>query len=121
MAELKWITKTRGRGVPEADVLLGVSSDNRKNNEIIAYFTFYGDSYKKFTDTPYAVIAVKGNRVYFNSSQLSQGYKLSKNASNAHVMQIPISRSLHTALKQHTGSYILFKDKELGLYYIDLR
>ena len=121
MAELAWVTKTRRKGTESADMLLGVSSITKKKKTPMAYFTFYSSSFEKFTDTGYAVFAVKGNKIYFKSAEMNQGYKLSKASAKTNVMQVPISKNLHTALGQHTGSYVMFKDRELGLYYIELR
>lgn len=121
MAELAWVTKTRRKGTENADVLLGVSSVSRKRKTPMVYFTFYSNAFEKFTDTEYAVFAVKGNKIYFNSAEMNQGYKLSKASANTNVMQVPVNKNLHTALGQHTGSYVMFKDRELGLYYIELR
>lgn len=120
-ADLNWYVKQKAsrNNATECDLFLSVSSDKNKKAKAV-YVTFYNQSWQQITESGYLVFAVRGNKVYFKEADPSCGYKLSHASANTDVLNVRIGANLHDALMRHRGPYIMFKDKELGLYYIEL-
>ena len=123
MEELKWV-ENRGRlgAASGADVLVSVSKKHGSGVGKL-YLTFYNGSEKRVSDTGYITIAIRDNRIYMKSSTVSSGWTLSDSGSKgkSKLAQITIPEKDYFAISEMVGSYILFEDVKLHLYYVELQ
>ena len=123
MEELNWL-ENRGRLGPAsgADVLVTVSKKHG-NGVGKLYLTFYNGSEKRVSETGYVTVAIRDNRIYMKSSNVSSGWTLSDsgNKGKSKLAQITIPEKEYFAISEMVGSYILFKDAKLNLYYVELQ
>lgn len=120
--ELNWIEKNGRLGVAKgADVLVSVSKKHG-NGVGKLYLNFYRGVEKRVSDTGFIVVAIRDNRIYMKSSNMADGYTLAKSGTKGttKIAQITIPEEDYFMIKRKVGSYILFKDNQLGLYYIEL-
>lgn len=123
MENLNWLEKNgRLSPVSGADVLVSVSKKHG-NGVGKLYLTFYNKSEKRITDTGYIVVAIRDNRIYLKSSDVSSGYTLSNSGTKGKtkLAQITIPEEDYYRIKRSSGSYILFEDIQLNLFYIELK
>ena len=122
MEELNWIAKnSRLNAAKGADVLVTVSTKHG-NGVGKLYLNFYRGAEKRVSETGFIVIAIRDNRIYMKSSDMADGYTLAKSGTRgtAKIAQITIPEEDYFMIKRKVGSYILFKDNQLGLYYVEL-
>jgi hypothetical protein len=127
--DIQWITKShtyiKGKHAPDGiDVKITIAARNVKldadagrDAEDVQYRTnivFYNDSEQKISHTDYMVCGVAQNRLYFREDYLQKGYKIQhpKRSATARIV-------LSHPLPEFEGMYILERDREKDLWYIE--
>lgn len=104
------------------EVLLRINKSglNAKGEQrYVIALRFTSDSYKKASNTEFVSVEMDDdlNRMYFLSSDSKEGFKLSGNDGKAKSISFTINNEEEWLDK--VGDYILLKDVDEGLYYID--
>ena len=124
MEELNWLDNNKGRHNPAngADVLVSVSKKHGNGTGKL-YLTFYNGAEKRVSDTGYITVAIRGNRIYMKSTTVSSGWTLSDsgNKGKSKLAQITIPEKDYFFIQDRVGSYIMFRDPSLNLYYVELQ
>lgn len=123
MEELNWLdNRGKHNAASGADVLVTVSKKHGNGTGKL-YLTFYHEAEKRVSDTGYITIAIRGSRIYMKSTTVSSGWTLSDSGSKgkSKLAQITIPEKDYFFIQDRAGSYILFKDPSLNLYYVDLQ
>lgn len=116
------ITKTKvGRSHPEiADVRLNVNSGGDKRKAVVC--TFYNNSYKRVTTTEFVSPSINTEltKLYFETGNSKEGFKLSTTGSNLDNRKIRFYIDDDVIWKNKTGYFNLIYDSVEKLYYINL-
>lgn len=111
-----WIGKGNSTAgtVGSADVTITLSAETTKITK--TNFRFRNECFKKIAKSGYIVFAINNNKVYFNESTESRGFKLT----NISKLGDKASFQCNGLKEPIVGNYDLEYDKVNKLYFIDL-
>jgi hypothetical protein len=112
----EWVTNQR---TPiDADVSITMVKAGKDREQIA--FRFRNNSYLKITNNLYVVYAVHGSRIYFTTSDVKKGFRLSFEREKFETGSFKSKPSTKTDMSRFIGDYDLIYDRELLLHYVDM-
>lgn len=115
------ITKSKsGYVFHKADIKLAINSGGGNTKAVVV--TFYNDNYKKVTTTEFILPSIDKdlNRLYFETGNHIEGFKISSTGTNSNAPKIRFHIDKVSEWENKIGYFNLLFDSSEKLYYIDL-